>query len=158
MAAGWGETSIHGESGASVFGVYAPLVYLVAVLGIGLPALIAIHELIHAVCYPQFGLTPSTMIAVWPAKLLFLAIHFDALRRNRLLLVYSMPFLVISILPLAVCRGLGTNSMALMLASIANALFAGGDIFCFFLIWFQVPRRAMLRNQGWQTWWKPIPV
>src|SRR5689334_4108461 len=104
--------------------------------------------------YPKFGFSPSTMIAFWPSKLLFLAICFDALRRNRLLLVYMLPLLVISILPLIVCRSLGMNSGILMLASIANALFAGGDIFCFLLILAQVPANAMVRNQGWATWWK----
>ena len=156
IAMGWEPLSVHFEFGSSIFGRIAPLIYMFAVFGLGLPALIVVHELIHTLSYPKFGFTPSTMIAIWPSKLLVLAITFDALRRNRLLLVYLMPFLVISILPLIVCRGLGISSLMMMLASTTNALLAGGYIFCFFLILFQVPRHAILRNQGWTTWWKAV--
>lgn len=156
IAMGWEASNVRFEFSSSVFGRFAPVIYLVAIFGIGLPLLIAVHELIHAFGYPKFGFTSSTMIAFWPSKLLFLAIHFDALRRNRLLLIYSLPLLAISILPLIVCRSLGINSGILMLASIANALFAGGDIFCFFLILAQVPSNALVRNQGWATWWKRV--
>jgi len=58
-----------------------------------LPALIATHELIHALGYPKFGFTRSTVIAVWPSRLLFYAGSFDAIRRNRMLLVYVLPLL-----------------------------------------------------------------
>lgn len=156
VAWGWGASGVHFEFGPSIFGRLAPLVYPVVIFGIGLPVLIAAHELIHALGYHRFGFTSSTMIAFWPSKLMFLAITFDALRRNRLLLVYLLPLLVISILPLAVCRIIGRSPGLLILASTANALFAGGDIYCFFLILLQVPRRAVLRNQGWATWWKPL--
>lgn len=151
---GWGEINDKIELNSSVPGSLAPLIYLVAFLVLGFPALIAVHELIHAFGYPKFGFTPSTMIAIWPSKLLFLAITFDALPRNRMLLVYMLPLLVISIAPLLMCRSLGINSLPLMLASTANGLAAGGDIFCFCLIFLQVPRNATLRNQGWATWWK----
>ena len=154
IALGWGASNFHFEIGSSGYGPLFPLIIIVAVFGIGFPVLIAVHELIHALGYPQFGFSRSTMIAFWPSKLLFLAIHFDALRRNRLLLVYMLPFLAISILPLIVCRTLGIYPALLMLVSTANALCAGGDIFCFFLILAQVPANAQLRNQGWTTWWK----
>ena len=127
---------------------------MVATVAIGLPILFVVHELIHAFAYPKFGFTSSTMIFIWPSKLLIIAATFDALRRNRLLFVYMLPFLVISMLPLIVYRSLSIDSLFLMLASTANGLIAGGDIFCFFLIVLQVPRNAMVRNQGPQTWWK----
>ena len=150
IAMSWGVNDLHIEVGSSSFF----LVWIAAALLIGLPALFVVHELIHAVAYPSFGLTPSTMIFVWPSKLLIIAATFDALRRNRLLLVYILPLLLISILPLIVCRSFGIDSLFLMIASTVNALIAGGDIFCFFLILFQVPRHAMVRNQGPATWWK----
>ena len=153
---GWGHIEVAWNFGPSESGIFTPAVIVLAAILIGMAALIAVHELIHAVCYPQFGLTPATLIAFWPSKLLFLAIHYDALPRNRLLLVYLLPLLVISVFPLIVCRSLGIESVLLMLASIANALVAGGDIFCFFLILAQVPANALVRNQGWATWWKSV--
>ena len=154
IAWGWGQSGVHFEFGSSVFGSWTPVIHLVAIFGIGFPALIAVHELIHTLGYEKFGLTHSTMIAFWPSKLLFLAITFDALRRDRLLLVYILPLLVLSIMPLIACRIIGAHSTVLMLASTANGLCCGGDIFCFFLILLQVPRHALVRNQGWATWWK----
>jgi len=40
-----------------------------------------------------------------------------------------------------------------MLASMANGLFAGGDIFCFFLIRRSSPP-GVLRIRDGPTWWK----
>lgn len=156
IAFAWGTPSVRLEGGPTSFGLLGPLIAIAAIFGIGFLLLVAAHELIHALGYPKFGFTPSTMIAFWPSKLLFLAIHYDALPRNRLLLVYLLPLLVISVFPLIVCRSLGIESVLLMLASIANALVAGGDIFCFFLILAQVPANALVRNQGWATWWKSV--
>lgn len=147
---GWGASSVQIEVGSSF------LVWMVAAVFIGLPALFTVHELLHGFGYRKFGFTPSTMIFIWPSKLLVIAITLDALRRNRLLLVYMLPLLVISVLPLIVCRSFGITSIPLMLASTANGLIAGGDIFCFFLILSQVPRHAMVRNQGPATWWKVV--
>ena len=150
IATGWGGSNVQIEVGSSF------LVWMVAAIVIGLPALFAVHELLHAFGYQGFGFTPSTMIFIWPSKLLVIAITLDALRRNRLLLVYMLPLLVISVLPLIVCRSIGVTPVPLMLASTVNGLIAGGDIFCFFLILLQVPRNAMVRNQGPATWWKVV--
>ena len=151
---GWGHIEVAWNFGPSESGIFTPAVIVLAAILIGMAALIAVHELIHAVCYPQFGLTPATLIAFWPSKLLFLAAYYEALPRNRLLLVYLMPFVVLSVLQLLFCKVLGTSSALLMAVSIVNGLFSGGDLVCVALIAGQVPRRAILRNQGWATWWK----
>jgi hypothetical protein len=39
--------------------------------------------------------------------------------------------------------------------SIVNGAFSCGDQVIVAMIAWQVPRRAILRNQGWETWWKP---
>jgi len=39
--------------------------------------------------------------------------------------------------------------------SIINGAFSCGDQVIVAMIAWQVPRRAILRNQGWETWWKP---
>lgn len=38
-----------------------------------LPLLILVHELLHAVSHPGFGLQPNTVIGAWPRKMLFYA-------------------------------------------------------------------------------------
>lgn len=156
IALGWGPSSSHFEFGPSVFGTLAPLAYVGIGFGLGLPGLIIVHEVIHTLCYPSFGFTESTMIAVWPSKLLFLAVTFDALGRNCFLLVFLMPFLVIPSFLWSFAAAWGSSSVLLMLASTVNAMLAGGDVLGFFLILFQVPHNAIVRNQGWATWLKRV--
>lgn len=147
---GWGARNFELEVGSSF------LVWIISAVVIGLPALITIHELLHAFGYPKFGLTPATIIFIWPSKLLVIAVTLDALHRNRLLMVYMLPLLAISILPLILFRSSGVHSVPLMFASTFNGLIAGGDIISFFLILSQVPHNAMVRNQGPATWWKVV--
>jgi len=43
---------------------------------------------------------------------------------------------------------------ALVFLAILNAAAASGDIIGFFLVLFQVPSGAQVRNQGWKTFWR----
>lgn len=138
----------------SIFGRFAPLVLGAAVHCIGFPGFILVHELLHALGYPRFGFSGRTLIAAWPSRFLFYAGYLGGLSRNRWLFVYLLPFLVLSVLPLVVCRILHTESSLFLILSVVNGLFSGGDIFCVLLIWFQVPRTATMQSQGWSTWWK----
>lgn len=150
-ALGWGITDVQLQfSGTSPF---APLYFLGWVLA-GFAALVLVHEMIHAFGYPRFGFTADTLIGVWPSKMLFYAVYLGELPRNRWLLVYLLPLLVITVLPLAICRAFGLNQPIVAAFSIANALFAGGDVTCFLLIIAQVPATARMCNQGWSTFWK----
>jgi hypothetical protein len=134
------------------------LLLLVALL-LSFPALIIVHELLHAVVYPRFGLSQATIVGAWPRRLLFYAHHSGPLGRDRFLAVFAMPFLVISVLPLALAAaGLLPSAWFLWAAwfSTWNALLACGDCLGFLLIASQVPRAAVVQNQSWITWWKPV--
>jgi len=48
--------------------------------------------------------------------------------------------------------GLLTGNMVVFI--IFNALGASHDIFGFFLVFFQVPKNAVIRNNGTRTYWK----
>jgi hypothetical protein len=133
------------------------VLFLVALV-LSFPTLIVVHELLHAIVHPRFGRSPATIIGAWPSRLLFYAHYSGALSRDRLLLVFAMPFLGITVLPLAVAAlGLIPPALTATAAwfSTWNALFACGDYFGFALILAQVPRKAVLQNQGWHTFWKP---
>lgn len=138
---------------SSVVGRFSPWLYILVPL-FGLLVVIAAHELIHATGFPNFGFSDSTILAAWPSRFLFYAAYLGGMSRNRWLLVYFLPFLVISLAPIAVYHGLGVYSGWLHAVSLLNGLLAGGDLFCILLIWCQVPVRATLRNSGWSTWWK----
>ena len=139
---------------ASIFGRLAPLVYVATILFIGFPGLILVHELIHALGYPQFGFSRQSLLGVWPSRLVFYAGYLGRLSRNRWLVVYLLPFLVLSVLPLLVCRPFHFDAPLLQVVSVVNGLFSGGDLVLVLLIFFQVPRAATMQNQGWSTWWK----
>ena len=138
--------------------------FLLVALAVSLLGIIAAHELIHGLAYPQFGLTRSTVLGVWPSRLLFYAGYLRSLRRDRLLLVYLLPFLVLSVAPLVAHRIWGAAAGGnlrteqvwawLYFVSILNGLFSGGDLLYVAIILLQIPRRAVLKNHGWSTWWK----
>jgi hypothetical protein len=131
---------------------------LLAAVVLSFPALIVVHELLHALVHPGGGLAPTTIIGAWPKRLLFYAHYSGPLTRNRFLLVFAMPFLILTVLPLALAAGVELPAGWLMWAawfSTWNALFACGDYIGLALILFQIPRDAIVQNQGWRTYWKP---
>ena len=133
-------------------------------VGIGLIVVlvvfIPIHELLHACAAPGGCRGEKTIIGIWPQKGLFYAHHDGAMPRNRFLLVFFMPFFVLSLLPIPVAAlwtyltGDGTLFMVLQGLSFINGVAACGDILGIAMIWKQVPANAIVRNQGWRTYWK----
>jgi hypothetical protein len=133
------------------------LLALVLVLGkvlLGLCLLVVVHELLHAAVFPGMWFSRGTVIGAWPSRGLFYAGYDGAMSRNRWLLVYAMPSLVLTAGIWAVELSLKSNWGWLPAWSILNAFFAGGDLLGALLIAWQVPAGAEVRNQGWSTWWR----
>jgi hypothetical protein len=123
-------------------------------LFVALAAIVVVHELIHAAVHPNAGRSPRSILGFWPAMLVFYA-HYDGeITRNRFVAILLMPLVVISLLPLlfAVVAQVDIHWMALV--SAFNALLASVDIFGAGMVWFQVPANAIVRNQGWMTYWR----
>jgi hypothetical protein len=121
-----------------------------------LVGLIPVHELLHALCFPGGLKSPQTLIGVWPARLLFYAHYEGSMPRNRFLLTFVMPFLVLSLLPVVLVGLFQWPSLDLLFLSLVNGAAASGDIIGIFLVTFQVPRSAIVRNKGWRTYWKAV--
>ena len=123
--------------------------------------IIVVHELVHAVVYPGFGLSDRTIVGVWPSRGVFYA-HYDGeLTRERFVAVYLMPLVVISFGPLLVCATLHQGPEWLAFISWVNAFAACGDVFGTALVLSQIPARAIVRSQGWRTYWREgemVPV
>lgn len=135
--------------------------FLVLLIGVvlSIPALVVVHELLHAAAHPDFGFSRNSIIGAWPSKMLFFAHYSGPLTRDRFLAIFAMPFLVITVLPLIVAATGALPPLAKLAAawfSTWNALFACGDIFGFFVILAQIPRRAIVQNKSWRTFWKPM--
>lgn len=120
-----------------------------------LVVMIPVHEAIHALCHPHHGRSSATWLGFWPAKGLFYAFYDAEMSRGRSLLIGAAPFLVLSVLPLAVCAILAQAPGLVVLASLWNGLGASGDILGLILVGLQVPAGSVLRNRGWRTWWRP---
>ncbi|MSR57765.1 MAG: DUF3267 domain-containing protein [Planctomycetaceae bacterium] len=132
--------------------------WLVGILGMAVVAgcflaLIAVHEFLHALAMPHYGLTRQTLIGVWPSRLLFYAAYLGPMPRNHFLWVFAVPFLVLSLVPLLGCMLLRIGPAAVVVVSVINGACACGDLLGIAMIAWQVPRDALVRNQGWQTWW-----
>jgi hypothetical protein len=122
---------------------------------------IPIHELIHAFCFPDRGLSARTYIGLWPSMGFFYAYYEGPMRRNRFLLVLIAPYIVLTLMPLVLIAGLRflgwLPEIMLDLAwlSLVNSLGAAGDMIGAWLIFTRITPAAYVRNKGWRTYWKP---
>ncbi|HEY9077566.1 MAG TPA: DUF3267 domain-containing protein [Anaerolineaceae bacterium] len=122
--------------------------------------LIPIHEFAHALLHPGWGLTNNTIIAFWPAMMLFYASYRKEMSRNRFLAVFLMPLILLTGLPIPLYIILSVIGIfpevagILSLTAVINAAAASGDLIGIFLILVQIPANAVVRNQGWRTYWK----
>jgi hypothetical protein len=148
-----GTSIIRISTSASDASAMSPWMALAMILG-AVAGLIIIHELLHAATYPGRLFGERTVIGVWPRKGLFYAHYDGSLSRNRCLLVFLVPFLVLTI-GLWLVELIFRTGWGLMPGwSILNAMFAGGDILATAMMAGQIPKEAEVRNQGWNTWWR----
>lgn len=131
--------------------ISSPFALLISML-----VIIPIHELLHLAVHPRSKIETDSVLGFWPATLMFYAHFHGELARNRFLLILAMPTLVISLLSLFICAVFQIAPPLLAFISTINALFACGDFFAMALIIFQVPAHAMVRNQQYRTYWKPV--
>jgi hypothetical protein len=117
--------------------------------------IIPVHELLHAVVFPERLTSKHVMLGFWPKAFVFFA-HYDGeLTRNRFIVVLVTPFFVLSVLPLILLKLLGfQNHNFVFLCCVINAFCSSGDLLGVFLILFQVPRKANMRNQSFHSYWK----
>jgi hypothetical protein len=85
--------------------------------------------------------------------MVFYAHYTGQLSRNRFLAILLMPVLGLSVVPLLASMLTGHTSITVAFASCLNVLAGGADILGFCLVLFQVPRAAIVRNNGWRTYW-----
>lgn len=120
--------------------------------------LIPVHEGVHALCHPGFGSSPYTLFGVWPSHLAFWAHYDNQMSRSRFLLTLSAPFLLLTVVPLAIAIALGFSSWFLISLSWLNAIGASADLLGFAIVLFQLKRDVVVRNQVWKTWWRASPT
>ena len=123
--------------------------YLLALL-----VMVPVHELIHALAYCQGIRSRHLIIGLWPSRGLCYAIYDSPMPRRRVLGMVVAPFLALSILPLLCLPWLqGTAGVLVLTFSLLHAGMCGGDLIVFLRLVSQVPRKALVHNNGWQTYW-----
>lgn len=147
---------------SNVFRIQYPILQLPLWLVLTILILfIPTHEIIHALCCPQLGLSAKTVFGLWFQKGFFYVHHEGPMSRNHLLLVLVAPYIVLSLLPLAaigVFKVLDwTPELLISLAwlSLLGSIFAGGDFVSIGLLLSHIPSAAIVRNKGRRSYWKP---
>jgi len=124
-------------------------------------AAVPAHEAIHALLHPDGGRSAQTVIGLWPRKAVFYANFEAAMTRNRQLLVLAGPYVALGLLPIglrALPLGWAPPAAAVLsLLALVGAVLASGDLIGLALLAAQVPAEAVVRNQGWRTYWRAAP-
>lgn len=134
---------------AEVTGPLSMSAFLLSFVGI-----IVVHELVHVGIHPMVGRSRHSFLGFWPSRVLFFAHYTGELTRNRFVAILLMPLVVISFVPLIVAAVTHVASGWAAYISAFNALLACGDILGAGIVLFQVPATAIVRNQGWSTYWR----
>lgn len=121
---------------------------------------VPLHELLHAVFLPDFGLSRSTTLVVWPRGLRF-GVFFDGqLSRRRWLLMRTAPFLVLALVPsiwLASSSGAPDDfalEAFLSLMILLNSVGSGGDLVAVAWVARRIPPGSSLLFRGGRAFWR----
>jgi len=114
-----------------------------------------VHELIHALAFPGFGLSSGSILGFWSRRILPYADYHGPLPCWRFVVVGVAPLATLSVAPLLISLLVGSASKFWILVSVVNALGSGGDVLIVGLVLSQVPIQAVIRNKAWETWWQP---
>lgn len=135
--------------------VLLPIIIFIAIATF-LVVLVVVHEFVHVLAFPSFGLTSATVFGVWPSRFLPYAHHSGPVSSGRLIVVALAPFIVLSVVPLfAAYVGLMRSPLAAVF-SILNSVACGGDVAVCLMLVYQLPATAILQNHGGDTWWRPV--
>ena len=140
-----------------------PLWFILTTLTVILVLFIPIHEMVHALFCPGLGLSENTVVGLWLPKGFLYVYHDGPMTRNRFLFVLIAPYLTLSLLPLALIallRFIGwmpESVLSLAWTSLLGSLLAGGDFASIgSLLLSKIPRKALVRNKGQKSYWKPF--
>jgi hypothetical protein len=101
----------------------------------------------------------KTIIGIQPKNFSIFTHYEDSMTRTRLLVTMIMPFILLSIVPIAVLSffqmSLGMEMVSLLiLLSIFNGMASSADIMVFTLVLFQIPNHAITKGHRWKIYWK----
>ncbi len=120
---------------------------------------VPLHEFIHAVSTPGWGLTTKTMIGLQKSKGLFVPyVYFDGEQSLwRFLLTGLTPTIFLTVLPILAIKFASLDAPfrnGLGFLSFFNIAISGGDLAIFMWLAAQLDLRSSVRQHGWKLYWK----
>lgn len=118
------------------------------------------HELLHALLHPDFGRSDSTVLFIGWKKLQFGVYYEGRFPRVRWIVMRLLPFLALTILPLAVFlivynRITYALETYLIIVMLTNGLGSGGDLVAVIIVLLQVPASGALNFYRGRAYWLP---
>ncbi|ASK64006.1 hypothetical protein CFK37_18515 [Virgibacillus phasianinus] len=116
--------------------------------------LIIVHELFHLAFIPNFIRSQKTFIGLT----LFggYVLTEEEVSKSRYILVTMAPFVIISILLPIILSLLGALTTTFKFLILINSMASSVDILNLILLLTQVPKKAVLLNNGTKTYWKYV--
>jgi len=133
-----------------------PWFAMAATLLLSVPA----HELLHALFQPDFGLSPSTILVMWPRRLRFGIFFEGSMARGHWLVMRMAPFVILCLLPtLLLILVMGkpldfTVETCLTLLILVNSLGSGGDLLAAAWVASHIPRGSTLAFLAGRAYWR----
>lgn len=118
--------------------------------------IIPIHELLHALAFPESIKSDKVIFGVLPKAGACFAHYEGEMKKKSFLISLLAPLLGISVIPLVLLCVTHIKFPFLVTVSAVNALCSCVDLFGFFLILFQIPKASIIRNKGFKTYWKQL--
>ncbi len=112
-----------------------------------------IHELIHALFFPENLLSENVFFGFTLNGFVPFAAYIGEMKRNTFIKVLLAPFFIISLFCLIYLSIYGSNNLIEHII-VFNALGACADSLGVFLILRQVPKKAIVRNKEIRTYWR----
>ena len=117
--------------------------------------MIPLHETMHAVVYPGGLRSRHLVMGAWLRRGLCYVVYDTPVSRNRILMMLATPFIAMSLL-LAVATALAPSELRMVgiLAILVHTAVCTGDFATMLRLIRQVPKTALVLNDGWTTFWK----
>jgi hypothetical protein len=136
--------------------VTIPQIALVAFLTVlAFFAVLVAHEAVHLLMHPKQGRSRDSVVGVWPRGFVFYASYDNEISRNRFLVMGAAPFVLLSVCPVLLFWMTGKVVLWLAFVALVNGIGSSFDLLVIGMVLAQAPSKALIRNKGWDTYWKP---
>lgn len=115
-----------------------------------------IHEFLHAISFKGGVLSKGVIFGFYPKAVAFYAHYSGVITWNRYIFISLFPFLILTVIPLAIMIVFNLKLNYIVEIIFANGLASAGDVLTTLTIIKQVPKRSILVNSGIKTYWKPV--